>query len=77
MLKMSADLFQKDFIVVSGDFVSDLNLSPMLSLHSAEKATLTCLLCDRVVTGPVPGPKVKLSKGSGFRFENFFRKKCS
>ncbi|VDK67135.1 unnamed protein product [Litomosoides sigmodontis] len=57
---------KKDFIVVSGDFVSDMNLAPMLSLHSAEKATLTCLLCDRVIAGPVPGPKMKLSKGRDF-----------
>ncbi|EFO25345.2 hypothetical protein LOAG_03140 [Loa loa] len=57
---------KKDFIVVSGDFVTDVNLAPMLSLHAAENATLTCLLCDRVITGPVPGPKMKLSKGRDF-----------
>uniref|UniRef100_A0AAF5Q375 Translation initiation factor eIF2B subunit gamma n=2 Tax=Wuchereria bancrofti TaxID=6293 RepID=A0AAF5Q375_WUCBA len=57
---------KKDFIVVSGDFVSDMNLAPMLSLHAAENATLTCLLCDRVITGPVPGPKMKLSKERDF-----------
>ncbi|KAM3718948.1 putative translation initiation factor eIF-2B subunit gamma [Dirofilaria immitis] len=54
---------KKNFIVISGDFISDMNLAPMLSLHAAENATLTCLLCDRVITGPVPGPKIKLSKG--------------
>lgn len=65
--QMFTDSLQKDFIVVSGDFVSDINLAPMLSLHAAENATLTCLLCDRVIAGPVPGPKMKLLKGTGFR----------
>ncbi|KAK6103805.1 3-oxo-5-alpha-steroid 4-dehydrogenase family protein [Brugia pahangi] len=57
---------KKDFIVVSGDFVSDVNLAPMLSLHAAENAILTCLLCDRVITGPAPGPKMKLLKERDF-----------
>lgn len=57
---------KNDFIVVSGDFVSDMNLTPMISFHNLEKAALTCLLCNRIVTGSVPGPKRKRSEGRDF-----------
>lgn len=57
---------KKDFIVVSGDFVSDMNLGPLLALHRAESAALTCLLAENVIVGPVPGPKVKRSKSRDF-----------
>ncbi|VBB27457.1 unnamed protein product [Acanthocheilonema viteae] len=67
VLRFINSRIKKDFIVVSGDFVSDMNLAPMLSLHASENAALTCLLCDRVITGPVPGPKMKLSKGTNFQ----------
>ncbi|KAL3994895.1 Nucleotidyl transferase family protein [Acanthocheilonema viteae] len=66
VLRFINSRIKKDFIVVSGDFVSDMNLAPMLSLHASENAALTCLLCDRVITGPVPGPKMKLSKERDF-----------
>lgn len=54
---------KKDFIVVSGDFVSDMSLEPVFSLHRAENSTITCVFADNIVTGPVPGPKIRRSKG--------------
>lgn len=51
---------------MSGDFVSDMQLAPMLAFHRAEKAALTCLISDRVVTGPVPGLKGKKHPGKHY-----------
>lgn len=50
--------------MVSGDFVSDMSLEPVFSLHRAEDSAVTCVFSDSVVTGPAPGPKTKRSKGS-------------
>ncbi|VDM97957.1 unnamed protein product [Thelazia callipaeda] len=66
VLRFLRPRIKNDFVVVSGDFVSDMNFAPMLSLHIAENSCLTCLLCDRVITGPVVGPKIKHSKGRDF-----------
>ncbi|VDN45627.1 unnamed protein product [Gongylonema pulchrum] len=66
VLRHIADRIKKDFVVVSGDFVSDMSLSPMLALHSAENSALTCLLTDRFITGPVPGLKARQSVGKRF-----------
>ncbi|VDN32475.1 unnamed protein product, partial [Gongylonema pulchrum] len=66
VLRHIADRIKKDFVVVSGDFVSDMSLSPMLALHSAENSALTCLLTDRFITGPVPGLKARQSVGCDF-----------
>uniref|UniRef100_A0A915BHP0 Translation initiation factor eIF2B subunit gamma n=1 Tax=Parascaris univalens TaxID=6257 RepID=A0A915BHP0_PARUN len=57
---------KRDFIVVSGDFVSDMSLAPLIALHRARSSSLTCLLAENVITGPVPGPKLKRSKGRDF-----------
>ncbi|CAI4230883.1 unnamed protein product [Auanema sp. JU1783] len=56
----------RDVVIISGDFVSDASLRPMIDLFRAHKATLCCLLSDHCVTGPVPGPKIKRSKGRDF-----------
>ncbi|KHN75896.1 putative translation initiation factor eIF-2B subunit gamma [Toxocara canis] len=57
---------KRDFIVVSGDFVSDMSLAPLLTVHRSQNSSLTCVLAENVVTGPIPGPKIKRSKGRDF-----------
>ncbi|KAK0419602.1 hypothetical protein QR680_014229 [Steinernema hermaphroditum] len=56
------DKIKNDFIVISGDFVSDLSLQPLLNVYRASDAWFTCLLAENAVNGPTPGPKVKRSK---------------
>ncbi|KAE9554276.1 hypothetical protein FO519_002510 [Halicephalobus sp. NKZ332] len=55
-LRQVQDRIRNDFIVVSGDIVSDLKLDYMLEQHRAEGATLTVLLSENTLSGPVPGP---------------------
>jgi translation initiation factor eIF-2B subunit gamma len=58
-LRYVADRIKHDFIVISGDIVSDINLHQMLQQHRAENATLTVCLTENPVNGPAPGNVVK------------------
>uniref|UniRef100_A0A914Z455 Translation initiation factor eIF2B subunit gamma n=1 Tax=Panagrolaimus superbus TaxID=310955 RepID=A0A914Z455_9BILA len=52
-LRFVADRIKHDFIVISGDVVSDINLHQMLQQHRAEDATITvCLTENAIVKGP-------------------------
>ncbi|KAE9418078.1 hypothetical protein Angca_007741, partial [Angiostrongylus cantonensis] len=66
LLRHYASRITHDFIVMSCDFISDCRLQPMVDQFRAHSATLLCLLSDMCVTGPVPGPKVRRSKGRDF-----------
>ncbi|CAJ0960389.1 unnamed protein product, partial [Mesorhabditis belari] len=55
--------FTHDVLVVSGDFISDMSLTPMIELFRCESATLCMLLSEHCITGNIPGPKVRRSKG--------------
>lgn len=63
VLRHFASKIKKNFIVISGDFVSDMTLEPVLSLHRSENSALTCVFAENVVSGQVPGPKIKRNKG--------------
>uniref|UniRef100_A0AC35UII7 NTP_transferase domain-containing protein n=1 Tax=Rhabditophanes sp. KR3021 TaxID=114890 RepID=A0AC35UII7_9BILA len=45
----------RDFIVVSGDFISDVSLVNLLKMHRANQSSVTCLLSSKPVTGTTPG----------------------
>uniref|UniRef100_A0A1I7X9A7 SET domain-containing protein n=1 Tax=Heterorhabditis bacteriophora TaxID=37862 RepID=A0A1I7X9A7_HETBA len=68
VLRYYAAKINKDFIVISDDFISDANLHPMVDQFRAHKAKFSCLLSEYCVTGLVPGPKIKRSKGSIFLY---------
>ena len=55
-LRQVQNRIRNDFIVISGDIVSDLKLDYMFEQHRAEDATLTVLLSENTLSGPVPGP---------------------
>uniref|UniRef100_A0A914W9F5 Translation initiation factor eIF2B subunit gamma n=1 Tax=Plectus sambesii TaxID=2011161 RepID=A0A914W9F5_9BILA len=61
-LRYIADKIRTDFIVMSGDFISDFPLHNLLNLHRAKQSALTCLLAEGATNGPIPGPKMKRSK---------------
>ncbi|KAI6186157.1 Very-long-chain enoyl-CoA reductase [Aphelenchoides besseyi] len=46
-----------DFILMSGDFVSDICLRNMIEMHHANSSILTCLLSDTACKSIAPGPK--------------------
>ncbi|KAK6046136.1 hypothetical protein COOONC_16359 [Cooperia oncophora] len=48
---------------MSCDFITDARLQPMIDQFRAHNATFSCLLSEMCATGPVPGPKVRRSKG--------------
>lgn len=48
-------LNKENILLVSGDFVSDLNLEEMLKFHEEKNSIFTCLLSDSALSGPVPG----------------------
>uniref|UniRef100_A0A914PB67 Translation initiation factor eIF2B subunit gamma n=1 Tax=Panagrolaimus davidi TaxID=227884 RepID=A0A914PB67_9BILA len=59
-LRFVADRIKHDFILFSGDIVSDINLHEMLQQHRAEDSTMTvCLTENAIVSGSAPGPVVK------------------
>lgn len=55
-----------DYIVVSGDFISDFPLHKLIEFHrSKPNATLTLMLTDNSSTAAfVPGPKTRRSIGN-------------
>lgn len=61
-LKYVADKIKHDFIIISGDLVSDINLYQMIQQHRAENATMTVCLTENAITGPSPGPVKKAPK---------------
>uniref|UniRef100_A0A915EHR9 Translation initiation factor eIF2B subunit gamma n=1 Tax=Ditylenchus dipsaci TaxID=166011 RepID=A0A915EHR9_9BILA len=56
----------RDLLIVSGDVVSDISLTKMLSFHCKNNSMVTCLLSDSIINGPVPGPKERLKKYRDF-----------
>lgn len=52
-----SDKIKHDFILFSGDVISDLNLAYMLEQHRAEDAEMTLLLTENKTINEVPGPK--------------------
>lgn len=52
-----SDRIKHDFILFSGDVVSDLNLTYMLEQHRAEDAAMTILLTENKFFEDIPGPK--------------------
>ncbi|MFH4973500.1 hypothetical protein AB6A40_000209 [Gnathostoma spinigerum] len=63
ILRSVSNKIKRDILVVSGDFISDFNINRMINLHRAEGSSLTCLLAENVVNGPIPGLKIKRSRG--------------
>jgi NDP-sugar pyrophosphorylase family protein len=57
VLRRYANLIKSDFILVSGDLVSDISLHQMIRLHHANNSALTCLLSNTACTSISPGPK--------------------
>lgn len=57
VLRHYASHIKQDFILMSGDFVSDINLNDMIELHNANNSVLTCLLSSNACKSVAPGPK--------------------
>ncbi|VDK52315.1 unnamed protein product [Anisakis simplex] len=66
VLRQIEPKIKSDFVVVSGDFISDMSLAPLMSMHRANDSCLTCVFAENFITGSVPGPKMKRSKGRDF-----------
>ncbi|KAI1718477.1 nucleotidyl transferase domain-containing protein [Ditylenchus destructor] len=57
---------KRDIILVTGDIVTDLELTGMLDFHKNNGSHLTCLFSELILNGPVPGPKERLRKYRDF-----------
>jgi len=56
-LQMFADRIKRDFILLTGYFVSDIALQDMVKMHYDKSSILTCLLSDKASHAAPPGPK--------------------
>lgn len=63
VIRQLAPRITRDIAIVSGDFVTDASLMPMIEQFRAYQANFSCFLSENCVSGPVPGPKMKRSKG--------------
>jgi NDP-sugar pyrophosphorylase family protein len=66
VLQMFADRIHYDFILLTGYFVSDIDLSRMIKMHYEKGSILTCLLSDNACNAAAPGPKDQQSCKSYF-----------
>lgn len=64
-LRLISDKIVSDIIVVSCDFITDLNLNPVLDLFRRHDASVVTLLFeDKQEPVPLPGPKTKNKPGN-------------
>lgn len=57
VLQLFADRICRDFILMTGYFVSDISLDNMIKMHYERNSILTCLLSDNACKSITPGPK--------------------
>ena len=57
VLRHYASYIKQDFILISGDFISDINLHEMIELHYANNSVFTCLLSANACKSVAPGLK--------------------
>jgi NDP-sugar pyrophosphorylase family protein len=57
VLEMFSDRINRDFILMTGYFVSDICLKKMIEMHYEKNSILTCLLSDKACNSTPPGPQ--------------------
>lgn len=57
VLEMFSDRINRDFILMTGYFVSDICLQKMIQMHYEKNSVLTCLLSDKTCNSIAPGPQ--------------------
>lgn len=68
VLRMFSDRLTRDFILLTGYFVSDISFHKMIEKHYENSSVLTCLLSDKTSNFAPPGPKNQQSCKSKFTY---------
>lgn len=68
ILQMFSDRINRDFILLTGYFVSDILLHKMIEMHYKKNSVLTCLFSDKACNAAPPGPKNQQACKSTFVF---------